>query len=357
MHIVQLAVSFLAISQLLFTGLYFLGFHRNQPRARLCALYCLSMIAYVADNLPQLDNLPALNHTASFFAILAPGVFWMICKYYFDDEARISKWIIASIGFYTILRFVGVLAEGMDFVPSLWLQFIFFILPNIIMLTFAGHVIYMAVQGRTVDLIELRRQTRLPFAIVMALFLLIVIVSETLLLPNTHFDNALYFLIFVMALIFNLRLFRQLELEQSSPVFKQPLSPGTVQVTVNSKLPPDADKELIQQIKNLMEHERRYSTMGLTITALSVELRISEHRLRRVINYQLHYRNFNQFLNYYRISEASQRLISEEEAHLPILTIAMDVGYRSLSSFNKAFMAKHQITPSQYRQKSVSRKL
>jgi len=46
-------------------------------------------------------------------------------------------------------------------------------------------------------------------------------------------------------------------------------------------------------------------------------------------------------------------LLSVNEAHLPILTIAMDVGYRSLSSFNKAFLASHQLTPTQYRQKKA----
>lgn len=74
---------------------------------------------------------------------------------------------------------------------------------------------------------------------------------------------------------------------------------------------------------------------------------MTEHKLRRLINKELGYRNFNQYLNRYRIDEASKRLISE--ADLPILTIALDVGFNSLSSFNKAFKEKHQQTPTEFR--------
>jgi AraC-like DNA-binding protein len=63
----------------------------------------------------------------------------------------------------------------------------------------------------------------------------------------------------------------------------------------------------------------------------------------------LHYRNFNQFLNQYRIEEAARRLQDPHEQHIPISSIALDVGYASLSSFNKAFKDTYQVTPSVYR--------
>ena len=69
--------------------------------------------------------------------------------------------------------------------------------------------------------------------------------------------------------------------------------------------------------------------------------------MRRAINGGLGYRNFNEFLHGYRLGEAEARL--RAQPHLPILTIALDVGYGSIGPFNRAFRARHGATPSEYR--------
>lgn len=74
-------------------------------------------------------------------------------------------------------------------------------------------------------------------------------------------------------------------------------------------------------------------------------------RLREVINKELGHRNFNQFMNQYRIDEVSRRI--QEEKNLPILSIALDVGFRSLSSFNVAFKQTHDMTPSDFRNRNA----
>ena len=48
-------------------------------------------------------------------------------------------------------------------------------------------------------------------------------------------------------------------------------------------------------------------------------------------------------------TEAKAALASPEQARIPILTIAMDVGYASLATFNRAFKSEEGITPSAYR--------
>ena len=74
-----------------------------------------------------------------------------------------------------------------------------------------------------------------------------------------------------------------------------------------------------------------------------------EHLLRKLINQGLGYRNFSDFLNHYRIEDAASRLADPSQAHLPILTIALDAGYASLAPFNRAFKEKMEQTPSDYR--------
>ena len=61
---------------------------------------------------------------------------------------------------------------------------------------------------------------------------------------------------------------------------------------------------------------------------------IPEYRLRRVIHEGLKYRNFNALLHRYRIEEACALLADRQQRHLPILTIALTVGYNSINPFN-----------------------
>ena len=103
-----------------------------------------------------------------------------------------------------------------------------------------------------------------------------------------------------------------------------------------------------------MERDLAYRNCELTIRKLGEELSIPEHHLRRLINRHLGYRNFNDYLNRYRIGEAATRLADPQQERLPILTIALEAGYASLPPFNRAFKAYHQKTPSEYRRRCVS---
>jgi AraC-like DNA-binding protein len=87
----------------------------------------------------------------------------------------------------------------------------------------------------------------------------------------------------------------------------------------------------------------------MTISALSRHLSIHEYRLRQLINGELGYRNFNDFLNHYRINEVAERLRDPEHEDTTVLTLALDSGFHSLSSFNRAFKNTHGMTPTEYR--------
>lgn len=106
---------------------------------------------------------------------------------------------------------------------------------------------------------------------------------------------------------------------------------------------------LAQQVVTLMEQDRTYAIEGLTIKSLADRLQTQEYQLRRVINGELGYRNFNEFINLYRIKEVAQRLEQAEYRDIPLLTLALEAGFRSLAPFNKSFKAHFGTTPSEYR--------
>ena len=68
-----------------------------------------------------------------------------------------------------------------------------------------------------------------------------------------------------------------------------------------------------------------------------------------LINEGLGHRNFNAFLNRYRIEEAKAALADPTQKDVPIVTIAMDCGFKSLGPFNRAFKVDTGQTPSEFR--------
>jgi AraC-like DNA-binding protein len=115
-----------------------------------------------------------------------------------------------------------------------------------------------------------------------------------------------------------------------------------------------AEAALARRVAEEMASKRLWKREGLGIGELALELRTQEYLLRRAINRHLGYRNFNDFLHDYRLAEAARRLADPGEAHLPVLTVALDCGYGSVGPFNRAFKARFGVTPTQYRQSAAS---
>ncbi|HEY0052592.1 MAG TPA: helix-turn-helix domain-containing protein, partial [Caulobacteraceae bacterium] len=67
---------------------------------------------------------------------------------------------------------------------------------------------------------------------------------------------------------------------------------------------------------------------------------------------RLGYRNFNAYLNGWRLAEAKAALLDPAQREVPISTIALDAGFNSLGPFNRAFKAAEGATPSEFREMS-----
>ncbi|SEO18174.1 transcriptional regulator, AraC family [Bradyrhizobium sp. OK095] len=115
------------------------------------------------------------------------------------------------------------------------------------------------------------------------------------------------------------------------------------------------DPILLRRLDHLMTVERTYRQEGLAIGALAARLDVPEHRLRQAINEGLGYRNFNAFLNRYRIGDAKLALSDVTQREVPVLTIAMDAGFQSIGPFNRAFKAETGMTPTEFRREALSR--
>jgi AraC-like DNA-binding protein len=114
--------------------------------------------------------------------------------------------------------------------------------------------------------------------------------------------------------------------------------------------PPDPrEAALLGALRRELEQNRIYREEGLGIGGLAHRLGVPEYRLRRLINQRLGHRNFAAFLNGCRLDETMAALDDPTQAEVPILTIALDAGFQSVATFNRAFKARTGLTPSEYR--------
>jgi AraC-like DNA-binding protein len=99
----------------------------------------------------------------------------------------------------------------------------------------------------------------------------------------------------------------------------------------------------------LMDRERPWQDSDLTLADLAARLSTTPHRLSEVLNSQLS-QTFYDFVNGYRVREVQRRIAAGEARQLTMLSLALDAGFASKSTFNLVFKKHTGQTPSDFRQ-------
>ncbi|GAA4365293.1 hypothetical protein GCM10023151_22330 [Kangiella marina] len=128
------------------------------------------------------------------------------------------------------------------------------------------------------------------------------------------------------------------QLEQQEPPQAQEPSRGLLDLEMRSNI--------LQLVQEQVKKEALYRNSELTLSTLAEKVGVSVHQLSETLN-QYGGKNFNQFINEYRVAEVCQRLDQKSEQKL--IDLAMDAGFSSKSSFNAIFKKVTGRTPSQYR--------
>lgn len=103
---------------------------------------------------------------------------------------------------------------------------------------------------------------------------------------------------------------------------------------------------LQEQLRYLMEEEKFFCDEDLSLSRLSQALEITPHQLSQFLN-EHHQKNFNTYINSYRIEEAKNILLEEPTRNA--LSIAFATGFNSYSAFFNAFKKQENISPAEYR--------
>jgi AraC-like DNA-binding protein len=115
----------------------------------------------------------------------------------------------------------------------------------------------------------------------------------------------------------------------------------------------DRQAERLQAaLSAVMDTERPWRDSDLTLAALAERLATTPHRLSEVLNAQLG-QSFYDFVNGYRVREVQRRILAGEAQRVTMLTLALDAGFASKSTFNLVFKKHTGQTPSDFRSNPI----
>jgi len=317
---------------------------KNQSAALFSLLLLLGCGYHLSDVFGPVEDLSLLWWLDYMSGNALPGVFWLVSLSIFGDHKELKPWqywlasstllipltaqllqLIFSFDLRTYTAFYGLTKYG-----AMALE-----------LALICYAMIVAVKNWQDDLVQERRYMRGSIIALAGIYVFGIILIEQLFNVEWAWLRPLEFaLLGAMMIWINLLLFT---LRQGT-LFDEIKSPTQEMPTQHNTSPE------LNRIVSAMTEEHLYREDGMTISVLAKHLSIHEYKLRKLINGELEYRNFNDFLNFYRIKEVSEKLKDAEQKDMPVLKMALESGFRSLSSFNKAFKTTHGMTPTEYRQ-------
>ena len=352
-----------AFSLLLLLCIVLLKDHRERPSGVLGAVFSLGLGSDLMWPLVVAQNWEVLFYPLHLLSLAALLSFCLLTQALFTDSFRWRWWYLLVYVVLLVSSFVGhyitfgdwrglahwvsrseVAYHGLALVP---------LMAMLVALVVAALVTVL--KDWRIDLVESRRRARAGFVLALGGLIIVVLLMEYVALGTPRsglVDTVSALLIFFMVLGFNVWFLSCRPAQAMEP--RSSVFPSEDVQVIDSSTGDGPAAAMIHEIRHLMTEKQVFREEGLTIARLAEKLDTQEYRLRRLINGHLGYRNYNQFLNRYRIEEAARQLTAPETKHLPVLSIALDVGYRSLAPFNKAFKEIHGMTPTTYRSRNRS---
>ena len=350
----------LSVGLLILQGGYFFLYYKSSISRLISLNFFLIAIHFLAKLGQQLVFEPMLLELLQRFSSLIPGVVWITAFSLFSDEEEISPYFwLLFVGYFLLASIASFQSMGLFPASEAQGQLVYFLfnpLPFMIMLCLAVHAVLIAIRSYNMDLIEARRKVRLYFVAGGASLVFLTVLPHAItklantlslnelpwILPAIDFFLPLY--AFSILLVFSLASYKMQEQIQLTVEGTNHLPRSITEI--NQRKVDEVESALVAKIINCMEEDKLYLDGGFTITEFSTKLGINEHKLRRVINKRLSYKNFNQFINSFRVRDAKHQLL---ELPSPISSIAFEVGFSSLSAFNKSFKDLTGQTPTSFR--------
>ena len=300
-------------------------------------------IGYLLSSTPFTMSPNPIDPLIDLLALSVPFWVWLFGRNLFEKEPPQRAVLTVA----AVLLTAWVLGHFLDLLIT---RRVSFYIIHLVSLGLIADLARVAFTDRADDLVEQRRIIRLWLPLLVAAQAGTVLIAELVAAPA---DPPAAMRLFNSMMILAIKLFAGLALLKTDPELLVETEEGILEEIEQTPDLNPSEQVLHDKLIAAME-EGAYRTQGLTIAALAEHLDTPEHRLRALINRRLGYRNFSAFLNRHRIAEARRKLSDRDEVDLPVLTIAMDLGYNSLPTFNRAFRSETGTTPSEFRRLAIA---
>jgi AraC-like DNA-binding protein len=305
---------------------------RDHRRARVTpatAAFVASVVCYLVLPLLQRHHAPAAARLLAVIGALAvPFAFWLTARLHFDDG-------FAPRPLPTVVLLGILVAARAAVAPWRYVS-------SAVALLAVGDALRRIHGGAGGDLLVARLRLRRLVLVASGLYAVLVAIAEAALHRGSRLEA-------LLSLVNDFGLFA-LVLAVSAVGFR--LEPDLLR-TVPARELDGLDPALRQRLDRLIQEEQVFRTEGLTIGALARRLGEHEYRVRQLINTQLGFRNFNAFLNHFRVQEARRLLSDPRQTELGVAEIAYRLGYASLGPFNRAFKEITGRTPTEFKKAAL----
>ena len=365
MTLIDAALRGTLVALLLLLAAVLLRDRPRQPAALAGVAMTLGLCVQVVSSTPLFEaRVPGLWQAPLVGVSVANAVlFWVFVQALFDDDFRLRPmhavvWLaVAALGAFNCM--VGAASVVAPVTTGL---------QRSVPLLFAVLAALAAASQWRADLVEGRRRLRVFIVVTGVAYTLLMLVARLAapqgrLSGTTVLIDVAFLLVIVAVSAYQMLRLTGTDLFPRTPTLAAPqgcaakAAPEAAELllTTGPQAPADpAEERLAEALQRLMSQERAYRTENMSVANLAARLGAPEYRLRRLINRRLGHRNFNAYVNGFRLDEARAALADQARSELPVLTIALDAGFQSIGPFNRAFKTATGLTPTEFRRQMLA---
>lgn len=356
------AAQLIAILSVLLLAVGYLKAEPHGSSPRIFALIALFTCFYLANGMTAAHiaaefrlDLTGWEFVIDVGTAAIPGLFMLYCFQVFQESQHFPRPLAVLFGTQLVIEAgLSILGSGAEAGSGNGenLRAVVATAMDLMQLGFAGAAVYWTVKGWRTDLVEDRRAWRWVVIILQGGLIFTVVLVENFLLPFGSMNDAqaqalIVYTISILALGMVI-ITMQVDYRSLGAVIRKV---SELREEPAAGVSANFDKDGFHQA---FKEARIYREAGLTIASLASKLNMPEYRLRAFIHKTLGFRNFNAMLHKYRIEDACEELADPKNQSVPVLTIALTVGYQSITPFNNAFREIMGVTPSEYRRQKAN---
>ena len=351
-----IVLRYIGFAQAFFVIIYLYFFRERKPSFLLFVLFfltlCASTISYILQSFGLIEVYPRLKYLPIGFYFFTVPLFYLYTKSLLEKIKRKEIILCSLMG---IIEFIFMLVlfvlppETSDaFHRSHYWVFLYFhgYLLNLFSLFFVFLTLFRVKKyhSKYLNFFSNTQKVNLNWIRNTSYILIVIYLFQMLavLFPIKDKMNIVYFIDGVLTVLFIYW--------TSFFALKQSHIPDEFETFENSKILNDPKINDFETIVSVLKQSEIYKNSNLTVVELAERVQMHPKKVSHTIN-QYSGKNFNHFINEFRVNEVKNLLANPNYDNLTIEAIYKEAGFNTKSVFNTVFKNETGETPSSFKKK------